>query len=556
MKDKIKGLVWQGAQAAAAKAGLSQALDQGRFLVERPANPEFGDFSSNAALVFSKDFKAADPKATGRNLAQLIIDGIPDKEGVFASVGIAGPGFINFRLTAATWQRQLKAIRASGATYGSSAPSGRKVLLEFVSSNPTGPLHVGHGRGAAWGDAMANVLSFLGDEVTREYYINDAGNQIATLGRSVLFRLENPEPDREAPDGLYKGLYVLGLADELKRRHDPAWFARPEGELLPDLSREASDIILQSMREDLGLFNVGFDNWFSERSLYESGEVGKAIGILKERGHTYEGDGALYFKSTDYGDDKDRVLVKSDGDTTYFASDVAYHENKFGRGYDLAIDVLGADHAGYLARMSAAVQALGHDKDQLRIVLYQLVKLFRDKAPVRMSTRAGEFVPLRLVLDEVSPDAARFLYLTQSHDSTLDFDLEVAKAKNSDNPAYYVQYLTARIFQVRAKALSAFGAIEEPDFSLLKDGEEIALISQLEGFPELLRNIGRNLQPHLLTTWLVETAKLFHHYYGGHRIVQEGERDLSFARLGLAWTVRTVVGIGLRLLGAEAPERM
>ncbi|MDR2406166.1 MAG: arginine--tRNA ligase [Deltaproteobacteria bacterium] len=555
MKELIRSLVWQALQELVLKIPLDLALDPQRFTVERPANSSFGDFSANAAMVYFKAFKAKDKSLTPQILAGLIIENIPNRK-AFSEINIAGAGFINFRLTNEKWQDVLLEIRSLGDSYGSEAPKDQAILLEFVSSNPTGPLHVGHGRGAAWGDAMGNILSFLGHKVEREYYINDAGNQIDTLGASVIFRLKNPDPEALVPDGLYKGLYVLDIANELKKKHDNEFFQKPDEEIKSTLSREASEIILADMQKDLEHFGVHFDKWFSEKSLYESGKVQDAIDTLKRKGHTYEEDGALYFRSTQFGDDKDRVLIKSNGDTTYFASDVAYHDDKFKRGFQLLIDVLGADHGGYLARMRAGVAALGYDPARLELVLYQLVKLYRNRELLKMSTRAGEFVPLKLVLDEVSPDAARFLYLTQSHDSTLDFDLEVAKAKNNDNPSYYVQYLTARIFQLRKKAQDVFGELEAPDFSLLVEAEEMALISKLSSFPELLQTIGAKLQPHLLTLWLIDTARLFHHYYGEHRIVQQDKRPLSLARLELAWTVREVVKIGLTLLGAMAPDKM
>jgi arginyl-tRNA synthetase len=555
MIEKIKCLVWRALLGIKEELSLTKDIDFEKFVVERPANPGFGDFSTNAAMVFFKTFKETNKTLTPQALAELIKKKIPNPS-LFKDISIAGAGFLNFSLTDKEWHQTLIDIRDKGELYGTLPQNNEKILLEFVSSNPTGPLHVGHGRGAAWGDAMANILSYLGYEVVREYYINDAGNQIKTLGASVLFRLKNPDPRLVPPDGLYKGSYILDIAQNLKKIHDKAYFERPEEELIESLSTEAADMILEDMRMDLSIFKVKFDNWFSEKSLYESAAVDLAIDILKKNGHTYEKDGALYFRSTDFQDDKDRVLIKSNGDTTYFASDVAYHLNKFKRGFDRLIDVLGADHGGYLARMTAAVIALGYKKEQLKLVLYQLVKLYRNGELLKMSTRAGEFVPLRLVLDEVSPDAARFLYLMQSHDSTLDFDLEVAKAKNNDNPAYYVQYLTARISQLKKKAMDVFGSLDNPDFSLLTQKEEIALISKLSSFPELIQAIASKLQPHLLTLWLIDTAKLFHHYYGEHRIVQEDKKQLSSARLELALCVRNVVKIGLNLIGAAAPERM
>ncbi|MDR1042155.1 MAG: arginine--tRNA ligase [Deltaproteobacteria bacterium] len=555
MKETIHKAVAEAVSAAAGGLGLPEAPDLSKFTVERPANPAFGHFATNAAMVYAKLFaprmgsKGNPALALAGRLAEALAE-----SGRFATVEVKGPGFINFRMAPEAWTGALKAMLAEGPRYGAAAPTGRKVLIEFVSSNPTGPLHVGHGRGAAWGDAMANVLARLGDEVSREYYVNDAGNQVRNLGKSVLFRLKDPAGD--APEGLYRGAYVLDIARELQRRHPPAWFDRDEADLLPEVSDEAAGLMLADMKADLDRMGVRFDKWFSERSLFESGEVDRAIARLKEAGWTYEKDGALFFRSTEFGDDKDRVLVKSDGDRTYFASDVAYHANKFARGFDLAIDVLGADHGGYLARMSASVQALGYDKSMLRIVLYQLVRLTRGGEAFRMSTRAGEFVPFKDVLDEVSPDAARFMYLTQSHDSALEFDVDLAKSRTTDNPVYYVQYLCARAFQLLAKAAPVLELAGEPDLSLLTDPREQELAVQLSCFPDAVRSAGRLLAPHLLTAWLTETAGMFHQYYGACRIVDEKAPRLTAARCALSAACRQVVGAGLGLLGVSVPERM
>jgi arginyl-tRNA synthetase len=557
LKDTIQKSVEAAAAEYARELGLPGAPDTSRIVVERPANPAFGHFSTNAAMVLARAFAPALKGAAGGPalaLAGILRDRLAAAGGPFESVEVKGPGFVNFRVRRERWLAELKRILAEGPLYGAGAPTGRRVLLEFVSSNPTGPLHVGHGRGAAWGDAAARILEFLGDSVSREYYINDAGNQIRALGMSVLFRLSDPAG--EPPEGYYRGGYVLEVAEELRRRHPPEWFSRPEGELVPELSREASEIILEGMRADLDRFGVRFDTWFSERSLFRSGAVERTVSALTEGGWTYAKDGALFFRSTEFGDDKDRVLVKSGGDLTYFASDAAYHADKFARGFDLAVDVLGADHGGYLARMSAVVQAMGHGKDRLKIVLYQLVRLVRAGEALRMSTRAGEFVTLAEVLDEVPPDAARFMYLTQSHDSALEFDVERAKARTADNPVYYVQYLCARVFQVLRKAEGILAQAGPPDLSLLEDPRELDLIVQLSGFPEAVRSAGRGLAPHLLAGWLTEAAALFHQYYGATRLVMDDRPALTAARCALASACRAVVGRGLELLGVGVPERM
>jgi arginyl-tRNA synthetase len=557
LKDKIRHIIEDALTGLSKTYELKAGLDLKKFIVEKPANPEFGHYSVNAAMVYSKDFAEAFQSVKGNKaieLAKAIVQKIGIREDLFDSVEIKGPGFINFRVSKRAFIDLLGEIREKGENYGRRPPTGKRIQAEFVSSNPTGPLHVGHGRGAAWGDAASNILSFLGNEVTREYYVNDAGNQVRKLGVSVLKRLMIPEGP--LPEGLYQGAYIKDIADELKAKHPETYFQREEEELVEDLSREAAEITLKDMRGDLDRMGVRFDVWFSEKSLYENHDVEKAIEILKNNGRVYEKDGALFFRSTDLGDDKDRVLIKSNGERTYFASDVAYHLNKFQRGFDLVIDVLGADHAGYLGRMYAMVEALGYERDRLRIVLYQLVRLTRGGEILRMSIRAGEFIPLKVVLDEVSSDAARFLYLSQSHDSTLDFDLELAKKKNNDNPVYYVQYLCARIFQVMKKAEPLLMKHPgEPDFNLLGP-EELELIIQLSSFPDMVQSAGQSLSPHLMTVWLMETARLFHHYYMYTRMVDETNPNLTRARVAAAETVRGVVAIGLRLLGISVPERM
>ncbi|MDR1164414.1 MAG: arginine--tRNA ligase [Deltaproteobacteria bacterium] len=557
MIPQLTALITRALQKTAQGRGLDPAAFSRKFVVEIPANPERGHFSTNAAMIHARDFALAVPGLKGNPallLARELVDALERPPDFFSAVEIAGPGFINFRLAKAAWQKLLQEIRARGDSYGKRPPTGQKILVEYVSSNPTGPLHVGHGRGAAWGDAFSRILEYLGHEVTREYYVNDAGNQIATLGKSILFRALHPDLSVPPPEGHYKGAYIKELADSFLQKRPRDFFAEPQAAAI--MSEEAAQAILAEMRADLVAFGVEFDSWFSEKSLIASGELEKAVALLREKGLVYEKDGALFFESSALGDDKDRVLRKSDGSWTYFASDVAYHANKYARGFDRLIDVLGADHVGYLGRMRAVARALGRPDASLKIVLYQLVRLFRGGVPYKMSVRAGEFIPLKVVMDEVSPDAARFLYLTQSHDSTLDFDLELAKSQSAENPVYYVQYLCARAFQVRAKAQALFSLEGDIDFSLLSEPGELALIQKLSLFPEVVGASGDNFAPHFLTTWLMDAAKLFHRYYGETRLVLPDNPELTRARIALAMTVRAVVGTGLSLLGVSVPERM
>jgi arginyl-tRNA synthetase len=414
---------------------------------------------------------------------------------------------------------------------------------------------VGHGRGAAIGDALARLLARAGYEVSREYYINDAGRQMRILGESVLARMRElaGEDSDVWPENFYRGEYIRGLAREILAGEGPDALKRPEEELVEELTDFASRRILAAIKDDLAAFGVEYDLWFSEKSLHEEGQVDKALKNLGDKGLLYEEKGALFFRSTDFGDDKDRVLIKSDGDGTYFQADLAYHWNKLQRGFDHLINVWGADHHGYIARLKAAVAALAGDPETLSVLLVQFVSLLRDGRPVGMSTRAGEFVTLREVLDEVGPDAARFIFLTRSSDAPIDFDLDLAKAKTKDNPVYYVQYAGARVESLIRQAGGPPAG--QSDLGLLVQPEETALIKHLSAFPELVEIAARKREPHHVTTYLTTLARQFHYYYGRHPIVGAGP-ELAPARLTLCQAVRLVVRLGLDLLGVSSPDKM
>jgi arginyl-tRNA synthetase len=548
MKEMLKNKIGEAILALAQASGTDLGPGLPPFQIEEPKDPSHGHLAANAAMCLARLFKEK-PVV----LARKLLEGLSDPEGYIQSAEVAGPGFLNFRLSTKWWAKALRDIRAAGGSYGKKAPSGRKIQVEFVSANPTGPLHVGHGRGAALGDALARILAHLGHQVEREYYVNDAGRQMRVLGESVLFRLSQPEAER-APEGLYQGEYIRDIAESIRDSHPPAFFDRPQELLAKDLSQLAGDMILSGIKEDLREFRVEHDVYFSESSLYRDGLVEKAFEKLRSEGHLYEEGGALWFRSSPLGDDKDRVLVKSNGDQTYFAADIAYHMDKFQRGFHTVIDVWGADHHGYIPRMKAAAAALGRDPESLAVVLVQLVNLVKDGQQISMSTRAGQFVPLKEVLDEVGTDAARFIFLTRSHESALDFDLSLAKAQTRDNPVYYVQYLCARIHSLLAKAGPYLSA--RADLSLLSESEEMGLIKHLSIFPEALEISASRLEPHLLATWLTEMARLFHQYYGRSRLIEEGEPERTAARLELAAAVLQVTSLGLGLLGVGVPERM
>jgi arginyl-tRNA synthetase len=522
------------------------------FEVDPPRQTEHGDFATNAALVL-----ASQAKQSPRRLAEIIKDGIAAPSNVLKKVEIAGPGFLNFFLEDAYWREVLPEILRLGEVYGNSdLGAGLKVQVEFVSANPTGPLHIGHGRGAALGDALARLLTAAGYQVEREYYINDVGNQINTLGKSLAFRLRELQGEQiEFPEDGYQGDYMKDLARQYLAEHGSAPSGLDDLDYQP-LGQYAADLILADIKKDLEDFGVTFDRWFSETDLFDQGWVERSFTFLKDQGSLYEADGALWFKASQLGDEKDRVVRRSNGATTYFASDVAYHLNKFDRGYDLVVDLWGADHHGYVPRLQAAVQALGK-KDRVRVILVQLVSLLRQGEPVAMTTRGGTFVTLREVLDEVGKDAARFIFLTRRADAHLDFDLELAKQQNAENPVYYVQYAHARLASVfrQAEAQDITWSPDPTLLPLLSLPEELDLLKMLANYPDLVEGAARQLEPHRITYFLTELASRLHSYYYKHRFISE-DAELTQARLWLVLGVKTVLAHGLGILGVTGPESM
>ncbi|MDH4025757.1 MAG: arginine--tRNA ligase, partial [Desulfuromonadales bacterium] len=522
--------------------------------IEIPGNPDHGDFASNLAMTMARA-----EKKSPRQIAEALVEAL-DGCDFLSKVEIAGPGFINFTLAPGCWYEVLDEITVKGKDYGlSQVGEGQKVQVEFVSANPTGPLHIGHGRGAATGDVVASVLQAAGYEVQREYYVNDAGNQMRTLGLSLLLRYRQVCGEQvEFPDDCYQGDYILDLAKEIHGAEGTRYLELDENEAIKSLGCFGGDRILAGIRDDLEAFGITFDRWYSEQGLFDRDEVSNGLKVLKEKGLSYEKDGAVWFRTTDFGDDKDRVLVRSNGETTYFASDVAYHLEKFSRGFDTVIDVLGADHHGYVQRMKAVVNGLGRNPDDLQIILVQLVSLLREGEPVAMSTRSGEFVTLREVVDEVGKDACRFIFLLRRADSQLDFDLELAKRQSNDNPVYYVQYAHARVCSICRNAEEQ-GVVtlerEALDLSCLTLTEELALAKHLARYPETVVNAAQNREPHRIVYFLQELASQFHSYYNRQRVLVD-DLATTQARLYLVKGVRTVLANALNLLGVDAPERM
>jgi arginyl-tRNA synthetase len=558
MKQEIKELIYKALKKAYQKGDLPSSEFPGVEL-EEPKARMHGDFSSNIAMIMASSQKMAPKK-----IAESIINHMDDSGSIILKVEIAGPGFINFYLRQSAWYPVLHRVYEQGERYGSSnMGKGEKIQVEFVSSNPTGPLHVGHGRGAAVGDSVGNILSFCGYDVQKEYYINDSGRQINTLGRSVFYRYRELLGEKiEFPATCYQGDYIRDIAIKIKDS-DGEKFIDPddkkdEEKAVSYCAKLAAEEILEGIRQDLDSFGVKFNKWFSEQSLYDSGMVDSVINNFEQKKIIYKRDGALWFKTSDFGDEKDRVVVKKNGEKTYFASDIAYHQEKYERGFDLVIDVWGADHHGYIPRMSASVQASGRNKNQFHVILVQLVNLLRGGEPVAMSTRAGEFVTLKDVMSEVGRDAARFIFLTRHYDSPLDFDLELAKKKTSDNPVYYVQYVHARISSIIRKAT------EREISDIVTDGEAIAMLTQSEEvelmkalarYPETIENSAKLMEPHRITFFLMNLASLFHAYYNKHRVLTD-DPVLSHGRLYLITAVQKVIRNGLTLLGVSAPERM
>ena len=522
-------------------------------LLEPPKQREFGDLSSNVAMLWAKSAKKAP-----RLLAEAILKNIEDPDGILARKEIAGPGFLNFAFAPKFYFQLLRDIDA-GKNSQLDIGHGEKVQVEFASVNPTGPLHVGHGRVAVIGDVLARLHEATGFIVEREYYVNDAGNQMENLGLSLYARYLQAFGERvEFPEGGYPGEYVNEIAAEVKAR-DGDRYLRGDKDLSVRFFRQyGGDALLNIIRAQLDQFGIRFDCYFSEKAMRERGEVAQSMERLRELGLLYSQDGAQWYRSTQFGDDKDRTVIKSDGELTYFAADIAYHRNKFERKFAKLINVWGADHHGYVPRLKAAMQGLGYDAERLQVVLVQMVQLTRGGEPVRMGKRTGEFVSLEEVLDEVGRDAARFFFLMRKSDSHLDFDLELAKKQSSDNPVFYVQYAHARvasIFEQAAKQGIALGAHHSVQVERLELAEELELVRQMSQFNEVLEESVRELEPHRMAFYLLEFAGEFHRYYNRHRVVSE-DTELSRARLLLLENVQKTIRRGLEILGVAAPDKM
>lgn len=524
-------------------------------VLEVPKDKAHGDLATNAAMQLTRI-----AKKNPRQIAETIIENLDFSKAGIEKADIAGPGFINFTLGKSYLYPVLEQVFVQGENYGRTTKgNGQKIEVEFVSANPTGSLHLGHARGAAVGDALCNVLDFAGYEVTREYYINDAGNQVVNLSKSIEARyLQELGQDAEMPEDGYHGEDIKGFANELVAEKGDALLSLSPEDRAVFLRKYGLEKELAKIKRDLGRFRVGFDIWYSETSLYENGLVEASLKDLRDKGQIYEQDGATWLRTTEYGDDKDRVLVKNDGTYTYLTPDIAYHRDKYARGYDQMINIWGADHHGYIPRMKAAMQAIGNDPAKLTVLIAQMVSLFQDGEKVKMSKRTGKAVTMVDLMDEVGVDAIRYFFTMRSMDSHLDFDMDLAISTSNENPVYYVQYAHARVCSIFRQAEEQGIAIPEPkdaNLSKLTAEHEYDLLRKLGELPEEINVAAENYAPHRLVRYVYELAALFHSYYRAERVITE-DAEQTAARLVLLGAVRTSIANVLRLIGVSAPDRM
>ncbi len=537
------------------------SVDKKDIEIEIPREENFGDLSTPIAMTLAKYLKMP-PRKIAEDITNNIRLHVSDYNEIFQDINIAGPGFINFVFSKNFICKEFKRLLIERDSFFiEDIGKGRRVQIEFVSANPTGPLHLGHGRGAALGNALSNLLAEAGYKIEKEYYINDAGRQVKLLGLSVyakymqLLGIDYPFPE----DG-YKGGYIEELAKEFKNSQESKVKHLKDEELLKEITDFSYKKMLKEIKRDLEDFGVFFDSWQSEQDLYQKGEIIEAINDLKNRGYIYEKDGAVWFKSSEFKDDKDRVVIKKDGEYTYFAPDIAYHRKKIERGFEEIIDIWGADHHGYVPRIEAVIQALGYPKEHLKVLLVQMVTLLRGGRPVQMSKREGEFITLREVINEIGADTTKFLFLTRRADSHLEIDIEIAKAQSHENPVFYVQYAHARINSIfekaRQEATFYWQGAEETNFKCeLFNNDEIRIIKKLLLYPMIFRNAVLTHEPHRITFYLQELAGMFHPYYQKYRVISD-DIEVSKARLALCSAIQMVIRHGLKILGVNAPEKM
>ncbi|PIC57755.1 arginine--tRNA ligase [Sporosarcina sp. P12(2017)] len=535
------------------KAQLVEGAEIPEIKLESPRSKENGDYAANIAMQLTKLAKKP-PRA----IAESILEHLDTTNTAIDSIEIAGPGFLNIRLKTDSLGDIVKTVLDQGADYGrSDSGQQQKIQVEFVSANPTGDLHLGHARGASLGDSLCNILDKAGYDVAREYYINDAGNQINNLALSIDVRyFEALGLEKEMPEDGYRGADIITIAKGLVEQYGDKYVDVPEEERLAFFREHGLNIELDKLKKDLADFRVHFDNWFSETSLYNNGKIEVALNKLRENGHVFEEDGATWFRSTTFGDDKDRVLIKQDGSFTYLTPDIAYHQDKLSRGFDKLINIWGADHHGYIPRMKAAIQALGYDRDTLEVEVAQMVQLYKDGEKFKMSKRTGKAVTLRELVEEVGLDAVRYFFAMRSGDAQMDFDLDLAVSKSNENPVYYAQYAHARICSILRQAKEQNVEASTENVTLLQDEKELELLKKLGDFPKLISDSARMRAPHRVTTYIQELAATFHSFYNANKVLDPENKDLSEARLALITATKTTIANALKLVGVQAPERM
>ncbi len=548
VEEQIKATL----KEAVIAAQLTDAPEELNIHLETPRNKEMGDYATNVAMQLTKVAKRAP-----RQIAEAILEHLPENEWI-ESIEIAGPGFMNIRVKKDYLADVVKTVLEQGEAYGrSNAAQGEKVQVEFVSANPTGDLHLGHARGASLGDSLCNILDAAGYDVYREYYINDAGNQIDNLAMSIDVRYaEALGQEKEMPEDGYRGADIIALAQKIAERDGDKWLNVDEQERLQAFRQEGLAYELGKLKEDLANFRVSFDRWYSETSLYESGKIDTALDALRANGHVYEEEGATWFRSTTFGDDKDRVLIKQDGSYTYLTPDIAYHKDKLDRGFEKLINIWGADHHGYIPRMQAAIEALGYDRDTLEVEVVQMVQLFKDGEIFKMSKRTGKAVTLRELVEDVGLDAVRYFFAMRSGDTQMDFDLDLAVSQSNENPVYYAQYAHARIASILRQAAEQNMEADVEQASLLTSEKEIELMRKVGDFPQLVSDAARARAPHRITTYVQELSSTFHSFYNAQKVIDAEQLDRSAARLALVTATKQTIANALRLVGVAAPEKM
>lgn len=541
-------------KTAIIQAGLAKEEELPAIALEKPKDKQHGDFAANIAMQLARIAKKAP-----RQIAEEIVENLDQSKASIEKVDIAGPGFINFFMKSDFLGELIPTILEAGEAYGQTDfGKGEKVQIEFVSVNPTGELHLGHARGAAYGDVLCNVLEATGHDVQREYYINDAGNQIDNLAISIEARyLQALGQDAPMPEDGYHGKDIIEIGKTLVAEEGDKWASVSSEERIAYFKEYGLKSLLGKIEEDLADFRVHFDHWFSERSLYKDNQIADVLGILENGQYTYEQDGATWLRSTDFNDDKDRVLIKQDGSYTYLTPDIAYHKNKFDRGFDKIVNVWGADHHGYIARMRAALLALGYPEEKFDVKIIQMVNLLEKGETLKMSKRSGNAVSLRELMDEVGIDAVRYYFVTRSNDSQLDFDVELARSQSNDNPVFYVQYAHARICTMLKQAEKQGFTVDEGfDPTLLVTEKEVDLLTKLGAFPQVLTDAAEKYTPHHVTQYVFDLASLLHSFYNAEKVLDAGNPELTKARIALMKAVRITIANGLKIIGVSAPVKM